>query len=69
MADQWITTGDAARHLGVSTETIRRYIKEGRLRAHVITGGGRVRIRIRRADLAMFHQRYVRNSITDEWES
>jgi excisionase family DNA binding protein len=70
MDEDWISTGEAARRLGLrNSESIRRYIKEGRIRAQVLTGDGRVVYRIRAADLRAFEQRYLKDSITDEWES
>lgn len=51
------------------TESIRRYIREGRLRAQVLTGGGRVVYRIRPADLKAFEERYLKDSVTDDWET
>ncbi len=47
MADEWITTGEAAKLLGVSRATIVRYVNAGILEARTLPSGNR---RIRRAD-------------------
>jgi excisionase family DNA binding protein len=47
MATPNVSVGDAARHYGVSTRTIRRRIAEGKLRAYRVGG----QIRIDRGDL------------------
>ena len=43
MEIEWVTTGAAAEALGVTAETVRRYIRTGRLRAQAdfLAGGGR----------------------------
>ena len=39
MAEQLLTTGDAARRLGVSTEFVRKLVRSGRLPEHRTQGG------------------------------
>lgn len=64
----WMTTAEVAAELGRSTETIRRYVRERRLRADVIVINGRATIRISRDDFDEFRRRYVRDTIDDDWE-
>jgi excisionase family DNA binding protein len=68
MEIEWVTTGAAAEALGVTAETVRRYIRTGRLRAQVIGGGERPTFRIRRTDLEAFLSTYARDTAVDEWE-
>lgn len=46
---------------------VRRQIEAGRLRATVLTTGGRVTYRIARADLETFRRRYLRDSWDPDW--
>jgi excisionase family DNA binding protein len=48
---EWLTIGSAARYLGVSESTVRKWADEGRLTAFATPGGHR---RFRRADLDTF---------------
>lgn len=64
MADHdYLTTADAAARIGVSRQTIDRWIRLKLLKATRIEVGARAVYRIRPADLADFVRRYVR----DEW--
>lgn len=56
--------------LGVSDDTVRRYVAEGLLRAQAIAAGrrGRVTLRIHQRDLDEFRARYVRDTSADDWE-
>ena len=49
--DQWLTVGDVVRLLGVHEDTVRRWLRSGRLKGRNF--GGRTGYRIRRADRAM----------------
>jgi len=64
----WLTTSEVADELGVSPDTVRRLIKERRLRASAITVGKRVTLRIRSSDLDAFRHVYVKDTVTDDWE-
>lgn len=68
--DTWLTTTEAAGILGVSDDTVRRYIHHRRLRATVILapGSGRPTFRIRRAEFVAFQMRHTRDSVADDWE-
>jgi excisionase family DNA binding protein len=64
----WHTTDEVARALGVSSQTVRRWIAERLLRAEVIHAGGRNTYRVRAGDLADFRRRHVADSWDDDWE-
>jgi excisionase family DNA binding protein len=66
--DRWMHTTEVADELGLSAETVRRLIRERRLRASAIVVGGRKTYRIRRSDLERFRQVYVRDTTLDDWE-
>jgi excisionase family DNA binding protein len=68
MRDGWLTTNDAAEALGVTAETIRRYIRDRRLRASAIVQGERVVLRIRVSDFEAFRAARVRDTSVDDWE-
>jgi excisionase family DNA binding protein len=57
------TSAQVAALLGVTRQTVARWIRDGELRAVRIEVGERAIYRIRHADLADFVRRYVR----DEW--
>jgi excisionase family DNA binding protein len=66
--DPWMHTTEVADELGLSGETVRRLIRERRLRASAIGVGDRTTYRIRRSDLEHFRQAYVRDTTVDDWE-
>lgn len=71
MPKEWLSTSEAGEELGgLSDDTIRRLIAERRLAASLIYGrpGRPPTIRIRREELDRFKSRYVRNSLTHDWE-
>jgi excisionase family DNA binding protein len=57
-----------AEELGVSDDTVRRWIADQALRASAIVVGRRVTLRVSRADLEAFRARHVRDTTTDDWE-
>lgn len=66
--DDWMRTTDVAAELGVTSESVRRFIREQRLRATAIVSGGRTTFRIRRRDFEVFRQVYVKDTTKDDWE-
>ena len=64
----WLTTAEVADDLGLSTDTVRRLIRERRLRATAITAGRRITLRVRRTDLEAFRLAYVKDTVNDDWE-
>jgi excisionase family DNA binding protein len=65
---RWYTTQEAAASLGLTSETVRRHIRERRLAAIVFTSGERPVFRISEEALAAFRRTYTRDSIKDDWE-
>lgn len=60
MADEeFLTTTEVARQLGVARQTVDRWIRDGRLRARRIQVGERAIYRIRRSEFVAFVRRYV----------
>lgn len=55
VGQQWFTTGQVGRLVGVSDDTIVRYIRQGCIRATKTPGG---RFRIARKDLLAFQKKY-----------
>jgi excisionase family DNA binding protein len=45
MADDWLSTKEAARHLGVSVPTLNRWVRRRRVRFYVLEANGRRRFR------------------------
>lgn len=68
MKDDWLSTEDVARELGVTARWARRQIEARRLRARVFLTGQRRTYRIRRADLNDFLRRYSRDTTDPYWE-
>jgi excisionase family DNA binding protein len=66
--DPWMHTTEVADELGLSAESVRRLIRERRLRASAIVVGGRATYRIRRTDFERFRRIYVRDTTQDDWE-
>lgn len=60
---EYLTTANVAAAIGVSRQTVDRWIREGRLPARRIQVGERATYRIRRSDLTAFVRRYV----SDDW--
>ncbi len=65
---RWYSTQEVAAELGVSAETVRKFIHERRLAARVILGGKRPMFRVSADALADFRRRWVRDSVRDDWE-
>ena len=63
MSEEWLSSSDVAARVGVSRQTVARWIREHKLRARRIEVGGRAIYRIRQVDLAAFVTKYVR----DDW--
>ena len=57
--DRWMTTIEIADALGVSRQTVSRWIREGRLPATAIAVGPRRIYRVRHGDYLAFVRRYV----------
>lgn len=55
----WLTTAEAAARIGVTRQTIARWIREGKLPARRIQVGQRAIYRIDRRDLVAFVKQYV----------
>ena len=55
MEEQWYTVEEVAERVKVSQETVRRWIRRGRLQA-VLLGGTRLGYRITQSDLQRFLQ-------------
>lgn len=70
MPGEWKTTREIADELGVSDDTVRRYIAEGWLRAQAIIASrhARVTLRVHQRDLDAFRVRYVRDTSVDVGE-
>lgn len=56
--DDWLSTEDAARQVGMTAEWVRKQIGAGRLVAYVWATGSRRTYRIRRADWSTFLAAY-----------
>ena len=46
MAERLVSTGEAAREVGVSRQSLSRWVKEGRVKPAAVTPGGQFRFRI-----------------------
>jgi excisionase family DNA binding protein len=57
-----MTTEEVAQLLGVTRQTVSRWIREGRLGARAIQSGSRVIYRIRYSSFVAFVKRYVRDT-------
>lgn len=58
-----MSSAEVAERIGVSRQTVARWIREDRLPARRIKVGGRMIYRIRRSDFVEFVRRYVQ----DDW--
>jgi excisionase family DNA binding protein len=67
MVDEWLSTEQIARELGVTARWVRRQIEVQRLRARVFLTGGRHTYRIRRTHLDEFLRRYSRDTLDPFW--
>ncbi len=56
-----MTTEEVAQIVGVTRQTVSRWIREGRLQARAIQSGPRVIYRIRYSAFLAFVRRYVRD--------
>ena len=63
MAEGWMTTTDVAEKLGVTRQTVARWIRDQRLQATRIRVGKRATYRITRLDFVAFVRRYVEDDI------
>ena len=54
--DRWLTVQDVVDRLGAHEETVRRWIRSGKLKAS-LPGGNRLGYRIRESELARFMER------------
>ena len=59
METRWLTTTEAAALMGVSRQTVSRWIREGRLPAKRMRVGQRSIYRVSEHDLAEFARRYI----------
>ncbi len=60
--ERWMTTAEVAEWIGVTRQTVARWIRDGRLKARRIElSGGRSIYRVRRADLIRFAREYIRD--------
>jgi excisionase family DNA binding protein len=64
--DDWMGTEEAARMIGCTSRTVRRYLEAGQLRGRKIVAGQRPTYRIRRAAVTAFIQRYVIDARKDD---
>lgn len=63
MADEeWLSTEEVADEIGVTPQSVRRYIGSGKLHARVLLTGARPTYRIRRHDLDAFLTRFTRDA-------
>lgn len=60
--NEWLSTEDVARELGMSPDWVRAQVAAGRLKARTWTTGRRSTIRIRRRDLDEFVSRHSSTS-------
>lgn len=68
LRDRWLHTTEVADELGVSPETVRRFIRMRVLRASVLFINGRRTFRVLRSELDRFKVAHVMDSVTDDWE-
>ncbi len=61
--EQFMTSAEVAARIGVTRQTVARWIRDGRLPARRIRVGDRTIYRIRRRDFVEFVRRYVQ----DDW--
>jgi excisionase family DNA binding protein len=63
--ENWFTSDEIAERLKVSPLTVRRWIREGRLRA-ILLGGKKTGYRVRESDLNAFLKRAEKDAAHDE---
>ena len=61
--DDYVTTTYVSKALGVSRQTVSRWVRESKLVATTITVGSRPTYRIRYSDYRAFLERYVRGEV------
>lgn len=64
-----LSTRAAAKQLGVSSQTVRNWIKLGKLPAYIIPGKSRACIRIDKQDVDEFWERYSNQGNQDNQRS
>lgn len=65
----WLTVSEIAEELGVHPATVRRWIRDRRLRAQAITlRPSHTTFRIRGEDYRTFRSTLVRDTLEDDWE-
>lgn len=64
-----LSTRDAAKQLGVSTQTVRNWIVAGMLRGYIVPGGSRACIRTDQQAVDEFWERYSSQAGTDKQDS
>jgi excisionase family DNA binding protein len=57
--DDWIGTEEAARMIGCTSRTVRRYLDAGQLAGRKLVAGQRPTYRVRRSAVVAFMRRYV----------
>ena len=57
--DDWIGTEEAARMIGCTSRTVRRYLEAGQLVGRKLVAGERPTYRVRRSAVVDFLRRYV----------
>jgi excisionase family DNA binding protein len=61
---EWLSTEEAAAEIGVTPQSVRRYIAAGKLKARALVIGQRATYRIRAADLQAFLDAYTMDAET-----
>ena len=66
--ENWMSTEQVARQVGMTPEWVRRQIVAGRLRARVFHTGDRPTYRIREADFHRFMRQWSVRTDSPDWE-
>lgn len=64
----WLTPAEIAQELGVTGETVRRWIRERRLAASARVVNERISYRVSRSSYEEFCRDHIRDTMTDDWE-
>jgi excisionase family DNA binding protein len=64
-----LSTGEAAKQLGVSSQTVRNWITAGTLRGYIVPGGSRACIRTDQQAVDEFWDRYSNQQNTENQSS